>query len=252
MEEMQMTQRIPVRLKREPLLEAVWEIRFQSSNLSVGDLLPGFIYKALSGRYPDIVRLPVADLPAPIVEQDISFKYAPRFRLAGTNQAIQVGGYSLSLSCRRPYSGWKTFSADILDLISVLKETGLIDHLERFSLKYLDLIELDQPPNLNCLNIELKVGSHEISTLPLNLRTEIQEGPLVHVVHILSPAEASLQGDSKKLAGVLLDIDTIRPIGERESWDVLGNDLDEAHSASKAIFFSLLTEKTLLKLEPQY
>lgn len=247
-----MIQRIPVRLNKEPLLEAVWEVRFKSSKLSVGDLLPGFIYKSLSHQYPDIIRLPVAELPAPIVEQDPSFKYAPRFRLTGTNQAIQVGGYSVSLSCRRPYSGWKTFSADILALIGVLKETGLIDHLERFSLKYLDLIELDQPPNLNCLNIEVKVGSHLITTLPLNLRTEIQEGSLVHVVQILSPAEAFLQGDSKKLTGVLLDIDTIRPIGESESWEVLGNHLDEAHAASKAIFFSLLTEKTLLNLEPQY
>lgn len=247
-----MTQRIPVRLKREPLLEAVWEIRFQSSNLSVGDLLPGFIYKALSGRYPDIVRLPIADLPAPVLEQDPSFKYAPRFRLSGTNQAIQVGGYSVSLSCRRPYSGWTVFSEDILALIGVVRETGLIEHLERFSLKYLDLIELDQPPNLNCLNIELKVGSHQITTRPLNLRTEIQEAGLVHVIQILSPAEASLRDDSNQLTGVLVDIDTIRPIGERESWDVLGNDLDEAHSASKAIFFSLLTEKTVLKLEPQY
>ncbi len=65
-----MDNNIPVRLKKEPLLEAVWESRFSLTKSSIGDLLPGMLFKALPGKYGNIVRLPVADIVAPIVEND--------------------------------------------------------------------------------------------------------------------------------------------------------------------------------------
>ena len=65
-----MKKKMPVRLKKEPLIEAVWETRFTSEKQNVADLLPGLIYQAIPGRYQNIVRLPVADIPAPIAEQD--------------------------------------------------------------------------------------------------------------------------------------------------------------------------------------
>ena len=65
-----MKNKIPVRLKKEPLLEAVWEIRFSGTKPSVADLMPGMLFRTLSGKYRNIVRLPVADIPATIVEHD--------------------------------------------------------------------------------------------------------------------------------------------------------------------------------------
>ncbi len=46
-----MDNNIPVRLKKEPLLEAVWESRFSLTKSSIGDLLPGMLFKALPGKY---------------------------------------------------------------------------------------------------------------------------------------------------------------------------------------------------------
>ncbi len=244
--------KIPVKLKKEPLLEAVWEIRFASTKRSVSDLLPGLIYNALSDKYPNIVRLPAADIPAPITEQDPNLRYVPKIRLEGDNRSVQIGEHVLSLSNRRPYLGWKLFSADIRKLISVVRETTLIDKLERFSMKYIDIIELNYPPDLSCLNIELKLGGHEINTRPVQLRTEIKDDNLVHIVQIVSPAEAVLPKNSRKFTGVLLDIDTIIPIQDNKSWDEIENSLDMVHSASKRMFFGLLTPETIEKLEPAY
>jgi uncharacterized protein (TIGR04255 family) len=100
--------------------------------------------------------------------------------------------------------------------------------------------------------MELKLGGHEITTRPLNLRTEIREESVIHIVQIVSPAEAAVPGESKRLAGVLLDIDTIHPMKENESWGEVEVSLDHAHSAAKRIFFSLLTNETVEKLEPEY
>lgn len=251
-----MTERVtgemmPVRLKREPLIEALWETRFRSGKASAFELLFGTIYKALSEKYPNIVRLPAADIPAPVRESEAALRYAPRIRLEGGNHAVQIGERSVSLSCRRPYSGWGKFSKEIMTLIDVLRNFDLIDHLERFSLKYVDLIELEQPPDLGCLNVELKLGEFCVDTRPVQLRSEIEEQDLVHIVHIFSPAKVVLPGD-QELFGVLLDIDTIRNFENGGSWDVLINRLDEVHLASKRMFFKLLTEKTVERLGPVY
>ena len=252
MKESPVNNKIPVRLRKEPLIEAVWEVRFTSEKQNVADLLPGLIYQALPGRYPKIVRLPVADIPAPIAEQDPNLRYIPKIRLEGDSQAIQIGEHVLSLSCRRPYSGWKNFSADIRNLITVGRETGLINHLDRFSLKYIDLIQLVQPPDLSVLNIDLKLGGHSVTKQAVQLRTEIIEEGLIHIIQVVSPAKVSLPGDATIPEGVLLDIDTITSFKGDGSWGDVEKRLDVAHSASKRIFFDLLTEETIALLEPEY
>ena len=247
-----MTNKIPLRLKKEPLIEAVWEIRFRSAKPSVSDLLPGLVFKALPDKYPNIVRLPPADIPMPLVEHNPKLRYIPKIRLEGGSQAVQIGEHMVSLSCRRPYSGWNMFSEDIRTLMKIVRNTGLIDQLERFSLKYIDLIELDQPPSLSCLNLELKMGGYEIDTRPVQLRTEIKEDDLIHIIQIVSPAEAFIPGESGRVSGVLLDIDSIRPMKENESWPDVDSHLDDVHLSSKKMFFSLLTPETIDNLEPEY
>ncbi len=247
-----MGNKIPIRLRKEPLIEALWEIRFTSTKPSVVDLLPGIMYPALKDKYPNTVRLFTADIPAPIVENDPKLRYAPKIRFEGGNQAVQIGEHVVSLSCRRPYSGWETFSKDIRTVIAIICDTGLIDRLERFSLKYIDLIEVDQPPSLSCLNLELKMGGYEIDTRPVQLLSEIKEGDLIHIIQIVSPAEASIPGKPDRFKGVLLDIDSIRPLKGNESWPDIENHLDGVHLSSKKMFFGLLTPETIAKLEPEY
>lgn len=243
---------IPLRLKREPLLEAVWEIRFSGAKPSVTDLMPGMLFKALPGKYATIVRLPVADIPAPIVQQDPNLQYLPTIRLEHGNQAVQIGGRVVSLSYRRPYPGWAEFSASIRELAAAIRDTGLVERLERFSLRYIDLFEMDHPVGLTWLNLELKLGEHEITAKPVQLRTELQEGDLTHVIQIASPAEVTLPGNAKRLKGVVLDIDSSVVFGDSGSWEELDRRLDGVHSACKKVFFSLLKAETVASMEPEY
>jgi len=247
-----MTNKIPIKLRKEPLVEAVFEIRFASNKKSISEILPGLLYKDLKDQYPEIISLPLAEFPAMIIDHAPKLKYAPKIRLEGKNQAIQIGEHVASLSCRRPYTGWETFSNDIRLLINKIRGTGLVEFIERFSLKYINLIELDQVPDLNCLNLEMKLGRHEINTKPVQIRTEIKENNLIHIVQIVSPAEASIPGDPHKLRGVLVDIDTIRAIKETETWSDIDGHLDEVHLSSKGMFFDLLKPETIERLDPVY
>ena len=247
-----MNDRIPLRLGKEPLLEAIWEIRFSSLKSLVVDLLPGMLFKSFPGRYTTVSKLPAADMPAPLIEIDPTLRYAPRIQLGEANQAIQIGDRAVSLSCRRPYSGWNRFSTDILELAKAVEETGLVERLERFSLKYIDLIELENPAGLAHLNLDLKMGEYELATKPVQLRTEIQDQDLFHIIQIISPAEVGLPGTDGRLTGVLVDIDSIRLITEDASWNVLYQKLDDVHASCKRMFFSMLRPETVENLDPEF
>jgi len=84
------------------------------------------------------------------------------------------------------------------------------------------------------------------------LRTEIKENDLIHIIQIISPAEAKLPGTDGFLKGVLVDIDCLRPMAADESWEVLFSKLDEVHLACKSMFFNILKPETLTRLGPKY
>jgi len=158
---------VPKRLRKEPLLEAIWEIRFTSDRESVAELLPGLIYKAIDIEFPKIERLPAADLPSAIVQQDAKLRYVPTKRLEGSPYSIQIGEHVVSLSCRRPYTGWGNFETKIMELAEILKATSLVTRPERFSLKYIDIISLTESPSLKPLRL-----TRSALTGPFNIGSE--------------------------------------------------------------------------------
>lgn len=247
-----MKKQMPLRLKKDPLIEVVWEIRFTSTTGSISDLLPGLLFKELSKEYPRIERQPAAYVPEPIAKQEPALRYAPRIRLEGEHQAILIGEHVVALSRRRPYSGWVRFSEEIKKVIQIIDGTGLIKRLERFSLKYIDLLVLGDEPRLTCLNVEMKLGKHDLNNKPVRLYTEIVKSDLTHIVQIVSPAKVLIPDSPETIKGVLLDIDTIKSLGENEKLSDVEKYLEMVHASSKEMFFSLLTGETLTKLEPEY
>jgi len=242
---------VPKRLKKEPLLEAVWEIRFTSDRESVAELLPGLIYKAIGAEYPKIERLPAANLPSALIQQDAKLRYVPTVRLEGIPYSIQIGEHVVSLSCRRPYTGWGKFEPKIMELAEILKETSLLNRPERFSLKYIDIISLGHSPSLKLLEILVKLDTLELTTDLVQLRTELHENGFIHIVQIISPGQAVLS-TGERFEGVLLDIDTIYQQEVSEFWSDFREQLNRAHQLNKILFFRLLTNETIEKLEPEY
>jgi uncharacterized protein (TIGR04255 family) len=248
---MTMDQPIPKRLKKEPLLEALWEVRFGSDKESVVELLPGLIYRDLSSSYPEIRRLPVANLPPRVIQQDAALRYIPTVRLQGDRYSIQIGEHAVSLSCPRPYTGWEEFSKSIRELADLLKGTNLLTRPERFSLKYIDVIPSSDGPTLEPLEIELKLGTHELINLPVQLRTEIQEDDFIHIIQIISLAEINLP-TGEHFKGVLVDTDTIYQRESGDFWSNFNDLLDISHQFNKKLFFRLLKQSTIEWLEPEY
>jgi uncharacterized protein (TIGR04255 family) len=197
------------------------------------------------------VRLPAANIPAEIAEADPNLRYTPKLRLERDNHAIQIGEHAISTHVRKPYPGWKSFLTEIRALIEAARQTNLIDRLERFALKYVDLIDLGKPHDISCLNARVELCGQHIGS-PLYLRAEVQGQGMVQVVQIASAATTVLQGSTTPITGVLLDIETVCQFAHGESWDEVIKRLDEAHIKEEQLFFSLLTDETIAKLGPVY
>ncbi len=250
-----MTPSLPRRLSREPLVEAIWEMRFDSAQgAPLGDLLPGILYQEFRDVFPNVVRLPAADIPRPIVTQDERLRYAPTLRFEGgpgehAALALQVGERVVSLNCRRPYLGWAVFRQRIADVVRYLPGLGLLDRPERFSLRYLDLVDLNPQPSLAGLATTLRLADLDLTQRPVQMRTELDDEGLVSIIQVASAAEARLEG--AVVRGVLIDIDVICADVEG-FWSAFEERLERVHDRSKRLFFSLLAPETIDRLGPVY
>ncbi|RMD60758.1 TIGR04255 family protein [Candidatus Parcubacteria bacterium] len=251
-----MAEKIPKRLRREPLIEAIWHLIYEPAmpERASGDLLVGILYTALKerGRVYQMRRLLAADIPPEIAEQDPNLRYTVKYRLEsqGSPVLFQIGDRIVSLNCRRPYVGWPRLREDIAFLRGVLQKSEFIVP-KRHGLRYIDLIRREDMPDLGGLRVELKVGDQEIREQPVQLRVEIGHLGKTHIVQIISPAKADLP-DGETWEGTLIDLETGSP--SLNKWDsITAAEIDELHEASKSLFFTqILTPAIIEKLEPEY
>jgi uncharacterized protein (TIGR04255 family) len=242
---------IPKRLGKEPLIEALWEIRFSSNTDSVAELLPGLVFQAMGASFPKTERLPAANLPATILGQDPTLRYVPTIRLEGAPYSIQIGEHVVSLSCRRPYTGWENFQAKIIELAEVLQRTKLLSSHERFSLKYTDVISLGDTPSLKSFKVLVNVADYELTNDPIQLRTELSKDGFIHIIQIASPAQVSLT-TGESFQGIMVDVDTVFQREDVAFWPDFEILLNSAHASNKILFFRLLKQETIDKLDPEY
>lgn len=248
-----MANTLPKRLRKEPLLDALFECRF-NAHLPVSNILPGILFSEFEGE-KQLERLPQSDLPEVIRNSDPSLQYVPLVRIRLQNYSFLVGDRSVAVACNLPYKGWNDFKPTIIKLIGVLKKSGLVDKVIRYSVKYVDLIPSNDPTDqVNLANLSLRIGSHNLTKESYQVRMEVPVEGLINIIQVISGTKVIIPGKPEQ-EGVVIDIDTIKDIGGI-SVEQLEQDLDSAlehiHRVSKETFFDCLTEQTLMRLEPEY
>jgi uncharacterized protein (TIGR04255 family) len=243
---------LPIRLKKEPLIEVIWQVQFEG-NQGIGDILPGVLFTELKKTHSELQlrRLPAADIPAPLAQIDPNLRYMAKMLIEAPGGPFiwQVGDRVITLNCRKPYVGWDKFKETAVALTRIVEGSGLIPNPQRHSLRYIDLLKDDLAPDLSVLKLAMKLGDHEIRSR-VQMRVEIPGAECLHVVQIANPAQAHLAGE--QVTGSVIDLETL-PVNMPSDWDALRAQLDLLHDRSKALFFrQILTEETIHKLEPEY
>jgi uncharacterized protein (TIGR04255 family) len=248
-----MANKLPIKLGNEPLVDAVFEVRF-TSTAPASDVLPGFLFSSLEGD-KILERLPTADLPKPVRDADPNLHFAPLTRLRWNNFVISIGDRSLIVGCNTPYPGWAAFKPAILQIIEKIKEIGIIQTVNRFSVKYTDIISSsDIQEQISLIKTSIVLGDHTLEKENFSLRIEIPEDDILHAVNVISSATATL-ADGSKREGIVIDIDSITNVDNEEfgQWlEQLPDNLEKIHAGNKNMFFKCLPKGTLDSLEPIY
>lgn len=243
-----------IRLERDTIVEATFEMRFQSTNAALSDLLPGILFAEFKGRFPRVLRLPASELPRQLQQVDPELKYAPRQGLASDTFQVLVGDFVLQVSNRRPYLGWADFKSMILSILSVLEREALVKEVERFSLKYSNVIEAKDVNDIreqnSFIRLKAQLGGHDLTSQLTIIRTEVRTKGYINIVEIAPTTKIRISKDVQ-VGGLMASVDTIHNnppafFGNRESL------LDAAHEMEKEIYFGILTQETIDRHGPIY
>lgn len=245
-----MAQGLPTKLTKEPLVEAIFEIRFLSS-VNVSDILPGFLHSKVKGA--KVERLPLGQLPREFRQNDAQLAQQPVLQIQLPGFLLLVGDKSLAISCLLPYLGWMAFKAEIQKMLSYLKEAEIVEKVERYALKYIDVIEGNSvAETIGRVNLAVSLGNNKLRDSAFQLKFEVARDEFIHVLQLGAPGIVTLVGGQTR-QGLVLTVDSISVKNELPL-DPTENELflDRIHQANKEIFFECLTDDAVKFLEPVY
>lgn len=249
-----MNEKLPTKLGKEPLIDVVFEMRFQS-NVSVMDVLPGLFYANCDGE-KEFKRNNIAEIPKLVRDGDHNLRHAVLTRLVSGDYAYGVGDRVFNISCKLPYKGWEEFKAAITWSLDLINSSGVVQHMERFALKYVDLLEADNlQDQISLININLDLAGIQLKDQSFNIRVDLPEGNVVHIVSLVPQAEVLMKNQQFPKRGVVVDVDSLVHAGDwgaDEWYDNLKNELDQVHLKNKRMFFKCLREDVVESLEPTY
>jgi uncharacterized protein (TIGR04255 family) len=242
--------KLPTKLEEDPILEAVFELRFQAMTTSAADLLPGILYNAVRDDFPKLERLPISMMPRELVASQPDLKYQPRYRLSGKKFALLLGDVVFAISCPKPYIGWKEFRKTILSLLGHVRDSKFVEKIERFSLKYLNVLQGAQlADQYKLVNFSASFGKFDIASgFPVQVRTEINAKDFYHIVELASGATIKLVS-GEALEGLMLTIDTISNNPDN-FWSDVEKKIEALHLAEKTLFFDVLSKAGLERYKP--
>ncbi|WP_224791474.1 TIGR04255 family protein [Pseudomonas fluorescens] len=243
---------LPIKLGKEPLIDAVFEMRFDS-HMPVASIWPGMLYSALDGD-KSMENLPLTSLPKEVRDQDPNLIHSPLCRISWGDFWILLGDRAFCVAAKLPYQGWGKFSKAIDTAFGIVLRTGMVDSVSRCSIKYVDILDSIPIEASDCFNFELALGNRSPNGSNFHVRMESREDSLIHTIQIASVAQYILP-DGKILTGPMLDIDSVLNL-EAESPHIFLEKLPERseqlHSANKRVVFDCLSAAALDHLEPTY
>lgn len=241
----------PSKLAKEPMIEAVFEMRFDSS-APVAAMLPGILYSKLEGPLT-MEQLPSQAMPKELRAIDPNLMHLPLTKCSWGNYWLLVGDRVFSVASKLPYNGWADFYEKIVTAFTVVLGTGMIESVSRCSIKYVDILDSVPLEPSDCFNMNLSVGGHE-SPSNFHVKVGVTEQGVSHTIQLISSATTQLF-TGRQLNGPLIDVDSVMEIGSENSETFLLKLAERAellHRTNKETVFEAISKSAMDYLEPSY
>jgi uncharacterized protein (TIGR04255 family) len=240
--------RIPRKLKIDPIVEALWEVRFASNDIPevvVGKLASREEWKSFKSQ-----RLPVADIPTALREADPELSMQPTLQLqrGDDRRLVKIGPRVISYHALRPYPGWQTFEPELVECARFFFGALTGFTATRLGFRYINILTKDHLiENVGGLNFNISLDGNPLEC-PLNLN--YQRGCGDHFVAIVRVASREFVLNPAPDLVALADVDIFTPDGFKTSeCDAAQEWLGRAHELLKEEFFTLLPERIIDQLE---
>jgi len=242
--------KVPVRLKDDPILESILEIRYEPS--IPDDAVLGVVYSQMRSDFDPPQQLPVVNIPADIRRSDPNFRYMPLYTFSRDNFFFRLGPRVLVFSHVAPYAGWNGWAAFISMVIEMIGNTGFITGVNRIGLRYINFFESTHL--FTDGNIRITLAEKQISREATTIRTEIPDGDFVKVLKVANQATVTASADKTPRNGSLIDIDCVN-VAAMSQGSFLSNyqqTIATAHEKEKELFFSVIEGSILDSRRPEY
>ena len=240
-------ERLPVKIDPCPIVEAILEVRFVTSESWA--TLPGLLFARIRDRYPEQKGLPLTQLPEEMRRREPAFTYQPLIQfLSRGDFLIQFGPRVVSLVTRsKEYPGWAALEKEMAWLLSELQQTGFVSEGERLGVRYINFFTFDI---FEKLALEVSTGKKRLTAGERSVTAVLTKRPLTARLLVANSAILGTGDDAR--VGSVLDVDAwLGPV----DFDLFENGLAkfrEAHDFAKQIFFGLLKPDFLATLNPIY
>ncbi|MBI4027297.1 MAG: TIGR04255 family protein [Verrucomicrobia bacterium] len=237
--------RLPSQITPCPIVEAVLEIRFVTSE--PWRTMPGLFFTKIRERYPQQKDLPLAQLSEEFRRQDPSLIYMPLLQFLSKDFIVQFGPRVVSLITHPShYPGWSAVEKEMKWLLERVQQSGIITEGERLGVRYIDFFDFDI---FSKLILKVEVADHPVGG-ELAVNTVLRRGQFVARIQVSNSVILGGQNETKR--GSVLDVDVW--LGSLD-FDLFANatsKFGEAHQFVKEIFFGLLKSEFLATLSPEY
>jgi uncharacterized protein (TIGR04255 family) len=241
--------RIPKKLKDDPIVEALFEVRFTSKEV-VPEVVLGKLASREEWKAYKTVRLPIADFPAAIRDSDPNLVHQPLWQLQSSDaqRVLKFGPRMFSFHALQVYPGWATFEPELLSAASYLFRMLGEFTVTRYGFRYVNVLTKKHfVSSLADLNFDVRLAG-SVLTCPMNLNYERSHSTNHRAIVRVAPKEF-VQNPSEGLEAVI-DIDIFTPPEfKSEEQDGAGPWVAQAHIYLKEEFFTLLPESLIYSLE---
>lgn len=241
---------IPVKLKHDAIVEALFEIRFAMT--TIPEVFIGRLAEYAPWKGFTQAPMPASNIPPFIRQADPNFRYQPVFALIDNTagRAVRIGPQVLSYHRRMPYVGWAEFKPELVEVIAGVfqKTDGL--RVERLGLRYLNALRTDVHGIrlISDLDLKLEVSGERIAgNANLNFTTA-DSSDTICTVRIATTE--FIHGELPENTSVYVDVDvSTKPGFETKDQAFVRDWIEAAHAKEKEQFFRLLSETTIESLK---
>ncbi len=235
---------IPKKITPDPIIDANFEIRFQSDYPE--NAVFGVIYGKISEGYPEFKS---TGIPNELRQKDPNLRYMAEAHISNEKFIIGISSRTFFIGCKGDYKGWNDYKIEIDRVLSnVLDDPRIFKKIDRIGMRYINFF-----PNEKSMNhtTEMKIdftNSDEFEFINTQTRVELERNGYRAILNCADNAKVL----NRQEEGSIVDVDIFKNIEESINKADIMNIAEELHDNEKYLFYSIINPSIIENRNPEY